>query len=122
MKNEKNYEIVFHLLHCPSYTKNEDIYLAFKEMLKENPIIHEFFQYGLLEKSWFSDLWKEYLKEMKSSLTGDGAHPIYKKFDFIVTNEQKKFSLTIDVIKTTNKKNERESIRKKMKNLLIDKG
>ena len=113
VKKEENYEIAFVLIHCPSYSKFEDMFSAFKDMLQENPLIHKFFQYGFLEKSWFSFLWDEYLKEMKSTLTGDGFLPHSEWFHLKPKG--------IDLATTSKKREERERIREKMKSILMEK-
>lgn len=61
---EENYDFIWCLLNWVHYQKPEDLYRAFKDMMRSEPIICTLFQYGLLEGSWFSDLWGEYSKEI----------------------------------------------------------
>jgi transcriptional regulator with XRE-family HTH domain len=109
---EANYGFSLRALHCPMHNSYEDMFSAFKDMLKENELIHSFFQHGLLENSWFSDFWTQYLIENKSTLTGDGSRPKYKSGDFCTIPE-------IDLDYTNKKREERENIRKKMHSILI---
>lgn len=125
--NEKYYDINICLIGYPSYIKPEDMMTAFGDMLKENPLVHKLFQYGLLEKSWYSGFWKKYLSEKKFTLTGDGHHE-HEKFPEYDKNGKCIFPPKIDVKSTEAYRKKRELIRAKMysvidnhdKNLLTD--
>jgi transcriptional regulator with XRE-family HTH domain len=119
VRKEENYDLVSFFLGNPRYTTSEEYYQTFKNMLKENPLIHNLFRYGLLENY----RWNEYLKEMKSTPTGDGSHPSYNPWP--VKKQDGGIDLgmspTVDLITTSRKREEREKIRGKMKSLLPDK-
>lgn len=121
VRKEENYDLIFVIIGCPTFQEKEDIMLAFKDMLKENPLIHGFFQYGLLEKSYFAIWWDQYLEDGKLTLTGDGARPILSNpWPVRKTGGMGYENPNIDLEETSRKKEERENIRKKMRSVLVD--
>lgn len=118
VRKEENYHIIFEVIGTPYHINPQNSLLSFKDMLRENPLIHRLFQYGFLENSWFNFLWQQYLEEMKSSLTGDGTYPIYiypmkdGHPDFMSGKR------TLDSETNNRERQEREAIRVKMAEIL----
>lgn len=108
---EGNYEIIYEALMSPHYQKEEDLFSAFKDMLRENPIVHTLFQYGLFETSWFTNYWAKYLEEMKSSISGDGANAA------LIQNTDSFRSSEMDGHIPAESRKNRERIREKLKNI-----
>ena len=108
---KENYTLVNGVLMSPYYQKEEDLFSAFKDMLRENPIFHCLFQYGLFEASWFTNYWIHYLEEMKSPISGDGANAA------LIQNTDSSKPSEMDGLTTAESRKNKERIREKLKNI-----
>lgn len=108
---KENYTIIYEALMSPHYQKEEDLFSAFKDMLRENPIVHILFQYGLFETSWFTNYWAKYLEEMKPSISGAAANAA------LIQNVDSSKPSEMDGLTTAESRKNRERIREKLKNI-----